>query len=153
MVNQRKNVSRFSIYFDTIASLGSSLIESPSIGLANHLALTKLKAWIDTHVTTATEFENSKVVFGPNLSFFARSGDDTIWHNLPPDLEAQIISKGSQDPPVKPSLVTLGINGAWAAIWSDGSDSWHLATHYTKLELFLSKEGRAPITVSFIHPE
>lgn len=88
------------------------------------------------------------VTFGPSLSFFAKSPSGIIWHNLPAGLEEQINLKKAKDPACTPSHVSLGISGAWAAIWPDGTDSWNFQGQYIDLAAQLSEKSRETLTVS-----
>ncbi|KAJ7264077.1 hypothetical protein B0H12DRAFT_273111 [Mycena haematopus] len=101
---------------------------------SNQTALSNLTTWMSSHIITDSEMQNAYVVFGPQYSYVAKSGNDIIWHNLPSDLETMIQSKRSTDPFCTPTQITLGWRGAWAAIWPDGTNGMNLLGHYPVLE-------------------
>jgi hypothetical protein len=68
------------------------------------------------------------LTIGPKGSYFARCGASHISHALPADLQRAIDDAKSQ-----PISVSLGIKGAWIALWADGSRTWNLRHSYPSL--------------------
>jgi hypothetical protein len=92
-------------------------------------AYSKLRTWIYDHVKSdAEKVKRVAISIGPKGSYFARSESSHITHTLPKDLETSI--KESNSPP---SIVALGIRGAWVVLWADGTRSWHLRDAYPEL--------------------
>ncbi|KAF8190291.1 hypothetical protein K438DRAFT_1831740, partial [Mycena galopus ATCC 62051] len=122
---------------------------------SNQTALSKLKTWILTHIATDSELQTACVVLGPQYSYFARSGNAMIWHNLPSALETMIESKRSKDASCVPTQLSLGWQGAWAAIWPDGTDGVDLLGHYTTLAESMKKfdDPLSFITLNAFNPD
>ncbi|KAJ4412106.1 hypothetical protein N0V82_008856 [Gnomoniopsis sp. IMI 355080] len=122
----------------------------------------RLKRWLDENVVTEEDVKTCKVAFGPGLRYMAWKPQGAKWigYNLPVAFTEEMNSRqlqaggeeGGKSFPLE--LVTFGVGNAWAAIWSDGSDSIDLDGHYTKLsDCLRHRGGEALLYISLSHSE
>ncbi|KAF8215526.1 hypothetical protein K438DRAFT_1748462 [Mycena galopus ATCC 62051] len=73
----------------------------------------------------------TRTTFGPGFSYFSISTSGYSWQNIPPALEDDIHSRIKIR---QPTCVALGINGAYVAIYNDGTVSFNLHGQYLNAE-------------------
>ena len=90
----------------------------------------------------------SSVTFGPECSYYARSPQAARWHDLPSDLDKEIRGKKIHGDDGAPDSVALGKDGAWAAVWPDGTCTWNLVKDYVSVHNALRANEQKGIAVS-----
>ncbi|MCJ1474288.1 hypothetical protein MMC13_002946 [Lambiella insularis] len=85
-----------------------------------------LQTWLLENITDKDDIVRSSLSFGPEGSYYARGPKMAKWHAIPRDLEKVILAKRSTNTDNDPARVALGKNGAWIAMWPDGSSTWNL---------------------------
>ena len=89
----------------------------------------------------------SSVTFGHGSSYYARSPQAARWHDIPSDLENEIREKTVHSDDSAPDSVALGKDGAWVAVWPDGTCNWNLGKNYIAVHKALREEGHKGISV------
>ena len=119
------------------------------LGQKIHAENEDFRAWLAENIASQSDMVQSTVTFGPGDSYYARSPRAARWHDLPSDLEKEILGKKVQDGDSAPRMVALGKHGAWAALWPDGSCTWNLIKGYVSLHNTLrANEPEQRISVS-----
>ncbi|KAJ6511231.1 hypothetical protein DFH09DRAFT_1288589 [Mycena vulgaris] len=82
----------------------------------------------------------SRTVFGPAASYFSISLTGYSWQNLPPALEEDIHNCGRLR---WPSTVTLGVQGSYVVLYSDGTVTFDLRAQYPLVESLIRNTQEA----------
>ena len=87
----------------------------------------------------------ARVSLGPKGSYFASSpAGGVTWNALPHNFELLF---NPQRPGRVPTLVALGVNDSWFALWPDRNSSCNLGDDYPDLEILLRKHGKSGVDV------
>ena len=114
-------------------------------GSKRQAAYDTLESWLRLKASKTRDMSQTRVYLGPNASYFAVSpvGGST-WASIPARLEALI---DLEQPARTPSLIALGVEGTWFALWQDGSCSCNLDVEYPNLERLLRRHGKSGVKV------
>ena len=114
-------------------------------GSKRQAAYDTLESWLRLQASKTRDMSHTRVFLGPNASYFAVSpvGGST-WASIPARLEKLI----DLDQPARtPSLIALGVEDTWFALWQDGSSSCNLDVEYPNLERLLRRHGKSGVKV------
>ena len=134
-----------SMHIATSLSLITYISDIRILGSKRQAAYDTLESWLRLKASRTRDMSQTRVFLGPNASYFAVSpvGGST-WASIPARLEALI----DLDQPARtPSLIALGVEETWFALWQDGSCSCNLDVEYPNLERLLRKHGKSGVKV------
>lgn len=93
-----------------------------------------LVKWLRQNLSRSEDgFMNSQVVCGPGASYFAKTAELAIWHDIPAILENTLIEQREkyQNHEDKsawiPRILALGAGASYVAIWNDGRYCYFIA--------------------------
>ena len=134
-----------SMYIATSLSLITYVSNISVSGSKRQAAYDTLESWLKLNASKTRDMSQTRVFLGPKASYFAVSpvGGST-WASIPARLEALI----DLDKPARtPSLIALGVEETWFALWQDGSSSCNLDVEYPNLERLLRRHGKSGVKV------